>query len=96
MLQIETPEDLVIATGETHTVRDFLEQSFSVLDLDWKDYVEIDPRYFRPAEVDVLLGDASRARKVLGWKPTMTFAELVRQMVESDLDLARIEAGRSR
>jgi GDPmannose 4,6-dehydratase len=95
MLQIDTPDDFVIATGETHTVREFLALAFSTLGLDWTQYVEIDPRYFRPAEVDVLLGDASRARQALGWAPTVTFEGLVRQMVEADLELARAEAQRS-
>jgi GDPmannose 4,6-dehydratase len=85
MLQTETPSDYVIATGETHSVREFLELAFERLGLDWKAHVEIDPRYFRPAEVDVLLGDASKAREGLGWEPSVTFEELVRIMVDADL-----------
>ena len=86
------PDDYVVATGETHSVREFLEQSFGYLDLDWEKYVEIDPRYFRPAEVDWLLGDASKARQKLGWEPKVTFAELVKLMTDHDLELARQEA----
>lgn len=85
MLQQETPADLVIATGESHSVREFLEEAFSYVQLDWRDYVEIDPRYFRPTEVDFLLGDASKARKLLGWQPRVTFQELVRLMVDADI-----------
>ncbi len=85
MLQQETPEDLVVATGEAHSVREFLEEAFSYLDLDWREYVEIDPRYFRPTEVEFLLGDASRARQRLGWVPKVTFRELVHIMVDADL-----------
>lgn len=85
MLQQEAPEDYVIATGESHSVREFLEEAFGCLDLDWREYVEIDPRYFRPAEVENLLGDASRARRKLGWQPRVTFKELARLMVEADL-----------
>jgi len=91
MLQQETPDDYVIATGETYSVRQFLEETFNLLGLDWKKHVEVDPRYFRPAEVDLLLGDASKARKVLGWKPRVTFKELVKMMVEADWQLARRE-----
>ena len=85
MLQQETPDDYVIATGETHSVREFLEAAFAQVDLDWRQYVEIDPRYFRPTEVDVLLGDASKAKRLLGWEPRVSFGELVRLMVEADL-----------
>ena len=92
MLQQDTPEDFVIATGETHSVREFLDETFGRLDLDWKQYVEIDPRYFRPAEVDVLCGDMSRAKKVLNWEPKVHFRELVHMMVDADLDLAKAEA----
>jgi GDPmannose 4,6-dehydratase len=84
MLQQEAPEDLVIATGEAHSVREFLEEAFAYVDLDWREYVEIDPRYFRPTEVDFLLGDASKARQQLGWQPRVTFRELVRLMVDAD------------
>jgi len=86
MLQAKTPDDFVIATGESHTVRNFLDEAFGRLDLDWKRHVEIDPRYFRPAEVDELRGDMSKARRKLGWQPKLKFTELVRKMVESDLE----------
>jgi GDPmannose 4,6-dehydratase len=85
MLQQDSPEDFVIATGESHSVREFLEEVFSHLDLDWREYVEIDPRYFRPTEVECLLGDASKAKQRLGWQPRVTFKELARLMVEADL-----------
>jgi GDPmannose 4,6-dehydratase len=85
MLQQDAPEDFVIATGESHSVREFLEAAFSHLDLDWREYVEIDPRYFRPTEVESLLGDASRAKERLGWQPRVTFSELARLMAEADL-----------
>jgi GDPmannose 4,6-dehydratase len=96
MLQADEAEDYVIATGETHSIRDFLDLSFGRLDLDWKQYVEIDPRYYRPAEVDLLLGDATKARKQLGWEPRVTFPELVKLMVEYDLELAKQEYAASR
>jgi GDPmannose 4,6-dehydratase len=92
MLQQDVPDDYVIATGETHSVRDFLDEVGSVLDLDWTPYVGVDPRYYRPAEVDILQGDASKARRVLGWSPKTTFSDLVRVMVEADLELAEREA----
>ena len=92
MLQQDNPDDFVIATGETHSVREFLEEAFGRLDLDWQQYVEIDPRYFRPAEVDVLCGDMSRAKKILNWEPKVHFRELVHMMVDADLDLAKAEA----
>ncbi len=92
MLQQNEPDDYVIATGITHSVREFVEAVFDRLDLDWKKYIEIDPRYFRPAEVDLLLGDARKARKKLNWRPNVTFNELVDIMVEADLELARKEA----
>jgi GDPmannose 4,6-dehydratase len=92
MMNAEAPEDYVIATGETHSVREFLEQTFGYLDLDWEKYVEIDPRYFRPAEVDVLLGDASKAREKLGWQPKVSFHDLVKLMTDHDLQLAKQEA----
>ena len=85
MLQQDTPDDYVIGTGESHSVREFVELTFSYLDLDWRRYVAIDPRYFRPAEVDHLHGDPSKARRVLGWTPEVSFAELVVMMIESDL-----------
>jgi len=92
MLQADEPDDYVIATGETHSVREFLDEAFGYLDLDWREHVDIDPRYYRPAEVDVLLGDASKARRVLGWEPSVNFSALIRQMVGHDLELARQEA----
>jgi GDPmannose 4,6-dehydratase len=91
MLQADEAEDYVIATGETHSVRDFLERTFHALDLDWEQYVEVDPRYFRPTEVDLLQGDASKAREKLGWKPRVELDELVRMMVDADLRLAEAE-----
>src|SRR5213075_2674506 len=81
MLQADQPDDFVIATGETHSVREFVEKSFALVDLDYRAHVEHDPRYERPAEVDLLLGDASKAKKVLGWAPTVGFSELVEMMV---------------
>src|ERR1700688_3253104 len=86
MLQQNEPDDYVVATGETHSVREFLEEAFGVLDMDWKKYVEIDSRYYRPTEVDVLLGDSSKARKKLGWKPKVLFSALVHMMVHADLE----------
>lgn len=85
MLQQDDPQDFVIATGQSHSVREFLEEAFSYADLDWKEYVEIDPRYFRPTEVELLLGDAGRAQKILGWKPEVGFKELIRLMVDADI-----------
>jgi GDPmannose 4,6-dehydratase len=87
MLQQAEPDDFVIATGETHSVRDFLDEAFGYIGLDWNKYVEIDPRYYRPTEVDVLLGDSSKARKKLGWQPKVRFQELVRMMIDADLQL---------
>jgi len=91
MLQQKEPGDYVVATGETHSVRELLEVAFSLLDLDYHDYVEFDPRYTRPSEVDVLLGDATKAREVLGWKPRVDFHGLVKMMIQHDLELARRE-----
>jgi GDPmannose 4,6-dehydratase len=88
MLQQERPGDYVVATGETHSVREFCEEAFSHVGLDWKEFVQVDEKYFRPAEVDVLLGDASKARSILGWEPKVTFRELARLMVEADLEAA--------
>jgi len=85
MLQQPTPDDYVIGTGESHSVREFVELTFSYLDLDWREYVAIDPRYFRPAEVDFLHADPSKARRVLGWTPEVSFEDLVVMMIESDL-----------
>ena len=91
MLQQEQPEDFVIATGETHTVREFLEEAFSYAGLDWKKYVKIDPHYFRPAEVDLLVGDANKAKKKIGWASKTRFHELVRLMVDADLEQVQKE-----
>ena len=91
MLQQPAPEDYVVAMGETHSVREFLELTFSMLSLDYKDFVEFDERYTRPSEVDVLLGDPSKARNLLGWKPEVDFPGLVKMMVENDLELAKRE-----
>jgi GDPmannose 4,6-dehydratase len=91
MLQADQPDDYVIATGETHSVRELLDEAFGILDLDWNEHVKIDPLYYRPAEVDVLLGDASKAKRQLGWEPKVKFKDLVRLMVDHDLKLARRE-----
>jgi len=91
MLQHEQPDDYVIATGETHSVREFVERVFQKLDMDYRDYLEIDSKYFRPTEVDVLLGDSTKARKVLHWQPKVSFDQLVDMMVEADMELAEKE-----
>jgi GDPmannose 4,6-dehydratase len=91
MLQVDTPDDFVVATGETHSIREFLDLTFGALDLDWTKYVEHDARYERPAEVDLLLGDPTKAKEKLGWTPKVTFPELVQMMVKSDLQLAEQE-----
>ena len=91
MLQEEAPDDYVVATGETHSVREFVEEVFSYLALDWEALVEYDARYERPAEVDMLIGDASKAKAKLGWEPKVKFKDLVRIMVEADLELAERE-----
>jgi GDPmannose 4,6-dehydratase len=85
MLQQDVADDYVVATGETHSVREFLEAAFSYVNLNWEDYVEFDQRYLRPAEVDLLIGDPSKAKQKLGWQPSVTFEELVKLMVEADL-----------
>jgi GDPmannose 4,6-dehydratase len=87
MLQQDAPDDYVIATGETWTVKEFLSRAFSRVGLNWEDYVEFDPRYLRPSEVDLLIGDASKAKQKLGWAPRTSFDELVRIMVDADLEL---------
>lgn len=92
MMQQSAPDDYVVATGETRSVRDFVGAAFGLLDLDWQKYVALDERYLRPTEVDLLRGDASKARKTLGWAPTVSFDGLVKMMVEHDLELARQEA----
>lgn len=91
MLQHSEPDDFVVATGETYSIREFLDMVFSELDLEWDQFVEIDPRYFRPAEVDLLLGDPSKAKSKLGWSPATDVRELARIMVEHDLELAQRE-----
>ena len=91
MLQADRPDDYVIATGESHSVREFLDEVFGYLDLDWQKYVEIDPRYFRPTEVDCLLGDAGKAKRVLGWEPKVEFGELAKIMTDADMEIARRE-----
>ena len=91
MLQQDKPDDYVVATGETHSVREFTEEVFGYLDLDWQEYVEIDPRYFRPSEVEYLEGDASKAREVLKWKPKVSFEELARMMTDTDMKIAERE-----
>ena len=87
MLQQDKPDDYVIATNETHSIREFLEAAFGHVGLDWQKYVEIDPRYYRPAEVDLLIGDYSKAKKKLGWEPRTRFKDLVVNMVEADMKL---------
>jgi len=89
MLQQNEPGEYVIATGETHSVREFLEEAFGQVGLDWEKYVAIDPRYLRPTEVDLLVGDASKAQRHLGWKPATTFKSLVKLMVQADIDLLK-------
>jgi len=91
MLQQDKPDDFVIATGQTHSIREWLDQVFGRLGMDWQPLVRIDERYFRPAEVDLLLGDPTKARDVLGWTPAVTFGELARMMTDADLELARQE-----
>ena len=91
MMQHHEPDDFVIATGQTHSIREFLDEAFGYLDLDWNEYVEIDPRYFRPAEVELLLGDASKAKEKLGWEPKVGFKELVKLMIDHDLRQAGVE-----
>ena len=88
MMQEDEPGDYVVATGESHSVREFVEEVFEYLDLDWEDYIEIDPRYYRPSEVDLLEGDASKARKMLGWSPKVGFKELARMMTDADMKVA--------
>jgi GDPmannose 4,6-dehydratase len=91
MMQIEKPDDYVIATGETHSVREFLDEVFGYLGLDWNKYVEIDPKYFRPTEVDLLLGDASKAKQVLKWQPKVSFKVLAKMMTDEDMKIAERE-----
>ncbi len=91
MLQQDTPDDFVVATGETHSVREFLDEVFGHLDLDWNQYVKTDPQFYRPAEVDALRGDAAKAQRVLNWQPRVNFRELARIMTDADLKLAEHE-----
>ncbi len=91
MLQADEADDYVLATGETHTVEQFLDEAFTYAGLNWRDYVKTDPRYFRPSEVDLLIGDYSKAKKKLGWEPTVRFQELVRLMVDSDRERGTLE-----
>jgi GDPmannose 4,6-dehydratase len=92
MLQHDQAADFVIGTGEAHSVREFLDEAFGYVNMDWHDYVEIDSRYYRPTEVDYLLADPSRARQVLGWEPRVFFRDLVRIMVDADLELLGLES----
>jgi GDPmannose 4,6-dehydratase len=91
MLQQSEPDDFVVASGETHSVREFCELAFAQVDLDYRDYVVIDEKHYRPAEVDLLVGDSTKARRVLNWKPRYTFYDLVKEMVETDLKMAGLE-----
>ncbi|MEK9148640.1 MAG: GDP-mannose 4,6-dehydratase, partial [Candidatus Desantisbacteria bacterium] len=86
MMQQQKPDDYVIGTGESHSVKEFVIEAFSYVGLDWEKYVRIDPRYFRPLELEVLMADASKARRELGWEPQVTFKELVRIMVDADME----------
>jgi GDPmannose 4,6-dehydratase len=95
MLQLEKPDDFVISSGETHSIRELLEIAFSRAGLEWGEYVVLDPRHLRPAEVDVLIGDSTKARETFGWKPTVGFRQLVEMMVDSDIELAFRERDRS-
>jgi GDPmannose 4,6-dehydratase len=92
MMQYDHPDDFVVGTGEAHSVREFLEQAFSYVNLDWQDYVQIDSRYFRPTEVDFLQADYTKALKLLGWEPRIFFCDLVRIMVDADLELLGLES----
>ena len=96
MLQQPEADDYVVATGETHTVREFCERAFAEVGLDYREYVKIDERFYRPAEVDLLVGDATKARQVLGWRPRYTFAEMIKEMVQTDLELVEQSAGETR
>lgn len=93
MLQKDQPDDYVVATGKTHSVRELCQEAFSYLGLDWRDHVVVDPKFVRPAEVDQLVGDASKASRALGWQPTATFSELIHMMVDADLALLHRENG---
>ena len=89
MLQQENPDDYIIATNETHSIREFLDLAFGSLGLEWKNHVEVDPRYYRPAEVELLIGDPAKAKRQLGWEPHTKFADLVKLMVEADVQLLK-------
>jgi GDPmannose 4,6-dehydratase len=93
MLQQPKPDDYVVATGETHTIRDLLDVAFGEVNVDWKKYVTVDPKYYRPTEIDILQGDATKARRVLGWYPKYSFRCLIEDMVAADLHVARTELG---
>ena len=92
MLQMDRPEDFVLGMGESHSVREFLEEAFSYAGLDWQEHVKIDPRYFRPSEVDNLIADAGKAKRQLGWDPKIKFDDLVRIMVDADMRIFGLEA----
>jgi GDPmannose 4,6-dehydratase len=96
MLQEDDGDDFVLATNETHTVREFCEVAFARADLDWRDYVKHDPRYERPAEVDLLIGNPAKAKKVLGWEPKVRFRELAELMVDADMELLSGKTARAR
>ena len=85
MLQQAVPDDYVVASGESHTVREFCERAFAEVDLDYRDYVKVDERFYRPAEVDLLVGDASKSRQVLGWQPRYTFEQMIKEMVQYEI-----------
>jgi GDPmannose 4,6-dehydratase len=91
MLQADEPDDFVLATGETHSIRELLDEAFGYAGLDWEQYVKIDERYFRPSEVDLLIGDYSKAKEKLGWEPTVRFQELIRMMVDHDRERRQTE-----
>jgi GDPmannose 4,6-dehydratase len=93
MLQQDHPDDYVIATGETHSVREFCQEAFSHLGLDWEKYVRVDPKLYRPAEVDLLVGDYSKAKRILGWEPSVNFRELVQIMVNADMAVLQQQIG---
>jgi len=95
MMQADNPDDYVLATNETHTVKEFVEKAFAHVDLDWKEYVRHDKRYERPAEVDLLIGNPAKAKKIIGWEPKVRFDELIQIMVDADLALAKMSSGRA-
>jgi GDPmannose 4,6-dehydratase len=95
MLQQPTPDDYVVATGETHTVREFCQRAFAEVNLDYEEYVRIDERFLRPAEVDLLIGDATKAQRELGWEPEYTFQEMIKEMVATDLAEAQQQSGQA-